>query len=191
MDVEILPVNRKTLEIYCTIPAHFEVDSFIEVDVIEDGFGGMVFHEEQVSKPYMKYYGENEEPMQWLNFNTDNWVIFLVKQEKKTIGGLTIACKTPEIRMLNGRNDLADVWDIRVHPDYRHSGVGTKLFKNAIVWSKNNDYRQICVETQNVNVKACRFYFKQGCNLGAINRYAYYGTKGLENEVQLIWFKDL
>ena len=44
------------------------------------------------------------------------------------------------------------------------------------------------VETQNINVSACRFYARQGCVLSAVNRFAY---PELPDEVQLIWRKDL
>jgi len=44
------------------------------------------------------------------------------------------------------------------------------------------------VETQNVNVPACRFYVSQGCYLGAIRRFAY---AELPDEVQLLWYRDL
>jgi streptothricin acetyltransferase len=191
MEVEILPVNKETLVRYCAIPSYFEVDSKLDVQVLDDGFAGVIFHEQKVAKPYTKYYGETEEPFSWLNFDTSNWMIFLVYEGKTLVGGLTIACKTPELRMLNGREDLADVWDIRVHPDYRYKGIGTKLFSEAVTWARSKGYKQLCVETQNVNVRACRFYLKQGCALGGINRYAYYSNPELKDEVQLIWFMDL
>jgi hypothetical protein len=44
------------------------------------------------------------------------------------------------------------------------------------------------VETQNINVPACRFYVKQGCVLGAIHRFAY---PEFPDEAQLLWYKDL
>jgi GNAT superfamily N-acetyltransferase len=191
MEVEILPVNKETLDRYCAIPSYFEVDSKLDVQVLDDGFAGVIFNEQKVAKPYTKYYGETEEPFSWLNFDTSTWMIFLEYEGKTLVGGLTIACKTPELRMLNGREDLADVWDIRVHPDYRHRGIGTKLFTKAVTWARSKGYKQLCVETQNVNVRACRFYLKQGCTLGAINRYAYYANPAVKNEVQLIWFMDL
>ena len=191
VQIEMLPVNKETLVTYCTIPVHFEVDSLLEAEVLNVGFGGMTFREKKVGRPYMKYYGEKEEPLTWLNFDTSNWEIFFIQQGEIPIGGLTVACKTPELRILNGRNDLADIWDIRVHPDYRHQGIGTKLFQKAIEWSRDEGYRQLCVETQNVNVRACRFYIKQGCKLGAVNRYAYRDFPALADEIQLIWFMDL
>ena len=44
------------------------------------------------------------------------------------------------------------------------------------------------VETQNINVPACRFYEAQGCILRAIDRCAY---PQLPNEVRMLWYKDL
>jgi GNAT superfamily N-acetyltransferase len=117
--------------------------------------------------------------------------MFMVQSGERPVGGLTVAGKTPELRMLNGRDNLADVWDLRVHPDFRRQGVGTKLFTRAIEWSRCQGYKQLCVETQNVNVPACRFYLKQGCVLGGINRYWYYDFPGQANEVQFVWFMDL
>ncbi len=39
-----------------------------------------------------------------------------------------------------------------------------------------------------INVPACRFYAKQGCVLGAIDRYAY---PDHPDEVQLLWYKEI
>jgi hypothetical protein len=44
------------------------------------------------------------------------------------------------------------------------------------------------VETQNINVPACRFYAKQGFALGAAHHFVY---PALPEEVQLLWYKDL
>jgi hypothetical protein len=44
------------------------------------------------------------------------------------------------------------------------------------------------IETQNINVPACRFYAKHGFILGAVNRFAY---PELPDEVELIWCKEL
>jgi len=191
MRVETWAVNQETLKRYFTIPSIFEVDSVLDVKIQDDGLKGVTFKERKITKPYIKNYDENENPLRWLNFNTTNWIIFTVQSGEKLVGGLTMVCKTPEIRMLNGRSDLADVWDIRVQPDLKRTGIGTKLFARAIEWSRSQGYRQLCVETQNVNMPACRFYLKQGCTLGAINRFAYRGDPVAAEEVQLIWFMDL
>jgi GNAT superfamily N-acetyltransferase len=190
MEIKMLPVNKGTLAVYSTIPSYVEVNTTLDIKTLE-GFGGITFHEKKVRNPYLKNYDEHGEPFSWLNFNTSKWVMFIMQDGERPVGGLTLACKTPEIRMLNGRDDLADIWDIRVHPDFKRQGIGTKLFTRAVDWSRNEGYKQLCVETQNVNVSACRFYLNQGCVLGGINRYAYSATPTVAGEVQLIWFMDL
>ena len=190
MDIQMLRVNKETLTRYGTIPSYVKVNLILHMKAL-NGFSGITFHEKKAKKPYLKNYDKYGEPMTWMNFNTSNWVMFVMQDGERPLGGLTMVCKTPEIRMLNGRDDMADVWDIRVHPDFKRQGIGTKLFTQAIEWSRREGYKQLCVETQNVNVPACRFYLKQGCVLGGISRYAYRANPMLAEEVQLIWYMDL
>jgi ribosomal protein S18 acetylase RimI-like enzyme len=90
--------------------------------------------------------------------------------------------------MLEGRRDLAVLWDIRVAPDARHQGVGSALFQKVEAKAKLHGCRQLMIETQNTNVGACRFYERQGCRLQTINRAAY---PEYPDEIQLLWYKDL
>jgi GNAT superfamily N-acetyltransferase len=90
--------------------------------------------------------------------------------------------------MLVGRRDLAVLWDLRVAPAARRRGVGAALFRAAAAWAAARGCAQLKVETQNVNVPACRFYARQGCVLGAIDRFAY---PGLPHEVRLLWYTAL
>jgi len=43
------------------------------------------------------------------------------------------------------------------------------------------------IETQNINVPACRFYSQMGCRLTAINPFAY---PEFPEETQLIWLTE-
>lgn len=187
--IESFPCVPEVLKKYHEIPSWVEVRSKLEAEVVDEGLGGMVLRERSVGSPYVKNYEDTGRPVSWIkDFNAENWVVFLAAEGLKTIGGLTIACRTPEVRMLNGRDDLACVWDIRVRPEYKYQGIGTELFKKAMKWSRDNGFKQLCVETQNVNIPACRFYLKLGCKLGAVNCYAY---PEHPEETQLIWFMDL
>ena len=87
-----------------------------------------------------------------------------------------------------GRSDVAVMWDVRVAPDARGRGVGAALFGAAAAWAAARGARLLMAETQNVNVPACRFYARQGCVLGAIDRFAY---PSLPHEARLLWFRDL
>lgn len=194
MAVEIIEIKTDRLFEYDKIPIAFEVKSVFQIDLIENGLGGMIFHEEKVITPYIKDYDsyEDEGVERWVKrFNTHNWGFFLAVDEAKTIGGATVAFDTPEVNMLDGRRDLAVLWDLRIHPDFRHKGVGTEIFRNVVEWSRKRRCKQLKIETQNINVPACRFYAKMGCRLGAINRYGYYGHPQVGHEVMLFWYLDL
>jgi hypothetical protein len=40
-------------------------------------------------------------------------------------------------------------------------------------------------------VGACRFYAKQGCELGGIHVYGYAGCPQVAHETMLLWYLDL
>jgi GNAT superfamily N-acetyltransferase len=89
---------------------------------------------------------------------------------------------------LDGRSDVAALWDIRIQPDLRNSGIGSALFRAALKWARDRGCTQIKIETQNINVPACHFYVRMGCTLDCINRFAY---ADLPEEAQLLWHLDL
>ena len=65
------------------------------------------------------------------------------------------------------------------------------LFRHAADWTRCKGFRLLKIETQNINLPACRFYLKQGCRLGEINRYAYATDPEVAHEVMLVWYLDL
>ena len=193
-DIEIQEVGIELLGRYAEIPIRYKVESVFDVQLIKKGLGGMMLEERKVSPSYVKDYDadKGEGPTRWLkHFDTLNWGIFIVSSEDQYLGGATVAYNTPGVHLLDGRDDLAVLWDIRVHPDFRGCGIGTKLFNYAVEWSRKRRCRQFKVETQNVNVPACRFYVKKGCRLGERNRYAYLTNPKMKNEVRLVWYRDL
>jgi GNAT superfamily N-acetyltransferase len=174
---------------YETVPIAFRVESHFELVPIDGGLGGLRFVEKAVT-PYIKDYdaNESERPSQWpTRFDMSNWGILSAFIGTQRVGGAAVAWKKQEIDLLEGREDLACLWDLRVHPDYRGKGIGHLLFQRALIWARERQCHQLKVETQNTNVPACRFYSRQGCELRAVNANAY---KGLD-EIQLLWYRDL
>ena len=47
------------------------------------------------------------------------------------------------------------------------------------------------IETQNINVTACKFYKKQGAVLSKVDMYAYYSQPDSRDEIQFIMYLDL
>jgi GNAT superfamily N-acetyltransferase len=97
--------------------------------------------------------------------------------------------------MLEGRDDLGVLWDIRVAPGYKRHGIGKALFDASVQWCREQGFKMLKIETQNVNVPACRFYASQGARLGAIHRFAYadaaWSYPDVRDEVMLLWYYKL
>ena len=90
--------------------------------------------------------------------------------------------------MLEGREDLAVLWDVRVSPEARGKGIASKLLGAAERWVRSHGCRELKVETQNINVAACRLYERHGFELRVIDPGAY---PTLPDETQLLWYKAL
>lgn len=190
MPVEIIEESVAALSEYESVPIAFRVASHFLVMPLDGGLGGLRFVEESVI-PYIKDYDANEceRPSRWLGrWDISHWGILSAFIGSERVGGAAVAWKTPEINMLEGREDLACLWDLRVHPEYRNKGIGHRLFDRALLWSRERRCLRLKVETQNINVPACRFYARQGCELGGVNRYAY--GEAL-NEIQMLWYRDV
>jgi GNAT superfamily N-acetyltransferase len=132
---------------------------------------------------------DGEGPLHWSHrFDVSNWTLFTARVAGSRVGGATVAFDTPKLTMLEGRRDLSVLWDIRVAPNARGKGIGSALFEKVEMWARAHRCRQLKVETQNINVPACGFYARHGCELRAVNHAAY---PELPEEIQLIWYKDL
>ena len=196
MAVEIGEIGPDQLCRYAGVPIWFVVDAILRVDVIDGGLGGFRLVEVRVDPPTVKDYDAQsdaeERPPGWpRRFDVSRWGFFLAEEDGRAVGGATVVIDTPEVYMLEGRTDLAVLWDIRVHPDRRGRGIGSRLFQHAVRWARGRGCRQLKVETQNVNVRACRFYARQGCELGAIHRYGYAGCPEVAHEAMLLWYRPL
>jgi len=168
------------------ISIEFEVRSILDLTLVEEGLGGVRLTELTVDEPWVKNYDAADGgPSQWATrFDVHNWGLFGAYENGRRIGGAVIACDTPNLYMLRGRRDLAVLWDLRVASGFRRSGVGAALFDIATAWARGRGCVALEVETQQVNVPACRFYRRMGCSLATVDRFAYVD---LPEETQLIW----
>jgi GNAT superfamily N-acetyltransferase len=190
MTLKIIEEDRDILHEYEKVSIAFRVESRFRVELRQNGLGGIKLVEESVA-PYVKDYDEyeNYRPSQWpTRFSLSNWGILSAFADGRRVGGAAVVWNSPEIEMLANLPDMACLWDLRICPEYRSKGVGYRLFQSVVDWSKARGCRLLKIETQNVNVPACRFYARQGCRLGAIDRFAY--PEDL-NETQLIWYRNV
>jgi GNAT superfamily N-acetyltransferase len=191
LDIRQEALTPAALSEHAAIPIAFMVDQILQVRLLDGGLAGMSLTQAAVTDPYLKDYDaiEGEGPQCWPGrFDVSNWGLIGARRDGASVGGAVIATRTPGLHMLGGREDLAVLWDIRVAPRERGGGIGSALFRAAGDWAGTRGCRWLKIETQNVNVPACRFYHKMGCTLGAIDRFAYTGQPA---EVRLLWWKAL
>lgn len=189
MDIRIKEETVKVLEEYSHVSIAFRVERRFQVEAVNNSLEGFILTEEQVEQAYIKDYDYDEKPIDWSNrWDISHWGVFSAFDGNRRVGGAIVAHDTEGVLMLEGRKDSAVLWDIRVHPNYRRMGIGVQMVCRAVEWARKRHCREIKVETQNINVPACRFYAKQGFELGAIikNAYAEY-----PDEIQLNWYKKI
>jgi streptothricin acetyltransferase len=192
--IEIRQIGVRSLADYGRIPIAFRVESRLRLDLIDRGLGGIQLVEECVPNPYVKNYDAYEDggPERWLaRFEMTNWGIFVAVIDDLWVGGAVVAYKTPGVYMLADRQDLAVLWDLRIRTELRRQGIGTELFQHAALWAGKKGCSQLKIETQNINVPACRFYAKQGCILGGIDLFAYRADPRIGDEVMFLFYLDL
>lgn len=175
---------------YEAIPISFRVERVLRLEPPPENLPGFIFSEQPLDTPYVKDYDQpDNRPSDWAkSWDISKWGILTADDGGALVGGAIIAWDTPEILQLQGRRDVCALWDIRVLPSHRGRGVGTALFKAAAVWSRARGAVGLKIETQSINVPACRFYAAQGCTLAAVDVHAY---PELPDEIQLIWYLEL
>jgi ribosomal protein S18 acetylase RimI-like enzyme len=192
MKVEIGEERPAFLAAYARVSIAFEVTSVYDVAAPDGGLGGLVLAERALDAPWVKNYDAlpGGSPLEWATrFDLSRWGLFAARARGgAVVGAAAVAHDAAELDALRGRRDLAVLWDVRVAPEARGRGVGTALLAAAESWAAARGARWLVIETQNVNVPACRFYARHGCVLGGIHRFAY---PDLPDEVQLLWYEAL
>ena len=193
MGVDIRQIGVDGLKQYSEISIEFTVESVLRVEEIDGGLGGLLLKDEGLEEQYVKDYdmlAQEERPTRWPErFDVSNWAFFMAFDGERPVGGAVVAYRSPKMNMLEGRSDLAVLWDLRVHPGRRREGIGTKLFQHAAEWARQRNCTQFKIETQNNNVGACKFYARQGRHLGGIVRHAY--PEPVAHETMLLWHLNL
>jgi GNAT superfamily N-acetyltransferase len=189
--IDVIQESVSSLVEYGDVPTAFEIRSIFEMSKTDGDTPDIVLAERGVAAPVLKDYDSivGDGPATWsTRFDLSTWGIFAARRGGRRVGGAVVAFRSPKISMLEGRDDLAVLWDIRVAPNVRRNGVGAALLRAAELWAAANGAASMKVETQNINVPACRFYARHGYVLRAANRSAY---PEFPDEIQLLWYKDL
>jgi GNAT superfamily N-acetyltransferase len=178
--------------LYDSIPSNFWVEAIYEVEHIKNT---LQLVEKPVETPFVRDYNAigHYTPSAWAKeLDLSNWGIFTAMEGDQPIGGAAVALEGPvfPVRHMQ-RQDLAVLWDIRVHPDHQCRGVGTALFLHAADWARGQGCGQLGIETDSSNLPACKFYASMGCELAGILKYGYSGVPEIAGYAMLLWYLDL
>ena len=171
---------------YAAVPGAFETR--VVFDVVPEA-EDYALVERALAAPLRKDYDAIESPLKWPQlFDVSKWIMVSAFAAGRRVGGAIGAIDTPGVDMLEARRDLVVLWDLRVAPEARNGGVGAALFEAVEQWGRSRACTELKVETQNVNVHACRLYRGQGCSLARASAGAYPDFPG---EIQLVWRKRI
>jgi len=173
-----LPASADVLQTYARIPIAFEVRSRL----IPTAPDIAALHTTPVDPPYTKDYDAlpNQAPTAWpTRHDVTRWLVFIALDGSTPLGGAVLIPAHP-----TDPTAVATLWDLRIHPAARRRGIGTILFDAAASRARAQGHPALTVETQDINVPACRFYAARGCALAAIVPRAY---DDFPDETQLVW----
>jgi GNAT superfamily N-acetyltransferase len=145
MSIRYVHQSTDVLSDYGDVSSAFTVRSTFQVEAIERGLGGWRLTEGPVDPPYVKDYDldKDEGPTRWLRWDTSNWRVILALDGSDRVGGAVVAWNTPGSHFLEGRDDIAALWDIRVQPDRRGRGIGSGMFEEAVSYARSRGCRQL------------------------------------------------
>ena len=190
MWINIVEETPDQLAEYARISIGFLVREVFDVAAIEALRRGENAIASPVPEPYWKDYDvhPNGHPTHWLARDKNRWAILAAYRDGQRVGGAAVVIARAEPDLTHDRLGGALLWDLRVAPDARRQGVGTSLLKRVTDVAVRVGAGRLQVETQQLNVPACRFYQRSGFALIDVRPHAY---PELPDEVQLLWAKQL
>jgi GNAT superfamily N-acetyltransferase len=128
--------------------------------------------------PYQKEYGPRR--TDFAEYGSDhNKMIFLAYVNDELAG---------EVRISKSWNKFALLDDFVVENRYRRQGVGRALIQRCVDWAKGKGFPGLTLETQNINVPACRLYESCGFELRGFDTHLYKGLDPSTDEIALYWY---
>ena len=187
MGVDVRPEPLTMLTEHGRIPIAFTVQERLDLTALSPQPLGRLLSL-PVRIPYLKDYDAEpaNRPADWpVRFDTRHWGLLAAVRDGRRLGGAVIAYRTPD---LEGPDDQALLWDLRVAPEARRQGIGSVLLQAAERWAAERGCTECRVETQDINVPASQFYARNGYRLERVEPGAY---PTLPDEARLIWCRVL
>ncbi|RPI78259.1 MAG: GNAT family N-acetyltransferase [Chloroflexi bacterium] len=174
MVIEIREINQSTLQNVNQVDGSFLVDSRLILTAVD----GHIQYTIEPVPSYTKTY--DIEPLDYQTFiDNPNKTILFAYADDEVAGQIILRVNW---------NKFAYVEDIAVDLSFRRLGVGGLLMSRAIDWAREKNLPGIMLETQDINVPACRFYERCGFVMAGFDRLLYKATLPGSEEIALYWY---
>ena len=190
MNIAIRLETANDLQGYAQVPMVLTVRAQYRAELVDGGLGGWTLNEEPVVSAIRQgLTDELDSPTRWLRHDISNWAFFAAHDGATPRRRRNCRLEQSGAPHAGGENGPRFVlWDIRVRREYRRSGIGSQLFDKCAEWAKRKGCTRLKIETQDINVPACRFYAAKGCELRGIHHGMY---PEYPDEVQFLWYLNL
>lgn len=180
MDCTVVKLDESAI---CFLPHSNQpfdlIGKFIPVYDGEKWSYSEMLYDKDTEKQTKTYKDEAFDPKDFID--SEQQAMFLAVCDNLCVGHITVG---------TGWLGKGYIEDLSVDSKYRHSGIGKKLMDSAVAWCKEHRLSGITLETQDVNLQACRFYIKYGYELSGINTKKY-ALSNYENEIALYFYLKL
>ncbi|MCT4787381.1 GNAT family N-acetyltransferase [Exiguobacterium aestuarii] len=120
-----------------------------------------------------------DDQINWHGYmSQDNRIVYVAMDADECVG---------QIRIVKDWNRFAYIENIAVRMTYRKQGIGRMLLETAERWAKEKELIGLSLEAQNDNLIACRFYEKEGFQLGGVDTIKQHANPQID--LTLYWYK--
>ncbi|MNB78362.1 TDP-fucosamine acetyltransferase [compost metagenome] len=124
--------------------------------------GDWTYTEESYAEAYVKRYEDEQIDIAYIEDKSK--AVFLYEDGTNCTG---------RIRLRANWNGYAMIENIAVAGSRRQQGIGSRLMDQAVQWAQQRKLAGLMLETQDVNVAACRFYASYGFVIGGVDNMLY------------------
>jgi len=175
MEISIREIDKDNLQDANHCDDTFTVDSKLVIRV-ENGI--IRYEVLSINEPYQKRYIFEEKDYSAYISNPDK-IVYFAYADVDLAGQITIS---------KHWNAYAWIDDFAVDTRFRRRGVGRALMQKAVDWAREKNLPGIMLETQDVNIPACRFYENFGFKLRGFDTHLYKGLNPNTDEIALYWY---
>lgn len=174
MEIILLEIDKDILQDVNKCDSSFTVDS----KLVLRAENGIIYYSVVNVEPHQKriVFDEKDHPSYISNPNKTIYFAYVDGQLAGQIG------------VIKYWNAYAWIDDFVVDLHFRRLGVGRAMMQRVVNWAKVRQLPGIMLETQDINVPACRFYENFGFRLYGFDTYLYKGLNPNTDEIALYWY---